>query len=98
MFSAGPCLSALLNPSALPYLLSQTGLLSAAFAHDGDAIEAGRIYMAPPDHHMVLGSVSIRLNQGPKVHYTRPAVDPLYISAAEACCAANGMRNGRQSG
>ncbi|TLY72725.1 MAG: hypothetical protein E6K46_02790 [Gammaproteobacteria bacterium] len=43
-------------------LLSQTGLLPAAFAHDGDAIEAGRIYMAPPDHHMVLGSVSIRLN------------------------------------
>src|SRR5205807_9134582 len=45
------------------------------------------IYVAPPDHHMVLGSVSIRLNQGPKVHYTRPAAGPLFISAAEACCA-----------
>jgi two-component system, chemotaxis family, protein-glutamate methylesterase/glutaminase len=72
------------NPSILPDLLSRTGLLPAAFARDGDAIEAGHIYVAPPDHHMVLGFVSIRLNQGPKVHYTRPAADPLFISAAEA--------------
>jgi two-component system chemotaxis response regulator CheB len=62
----------------------RAGVLPAAFARDGDKIEVGHIYVAPPDHHMVLGFDSIRLNQGPKVHYTRPAADPLFISAAEA--------------
>ena len=46
--------------------------------------KSGTSNVAPPDHHMVLGFDSIRLNQGPKVHYTRPAADPLFISAAEA--------------
>ncbi len=72
------------NPSILPCLLGHAGPLPAAFAHDGDAIEAGRIYVAPPDRHMVLEFASIRLSHGPKVHYTRPAADPLFISAAEA--------------
>ena len=72
------------NPSVLPYLLDHVGPLPAAYAHDGAAIEAGRIYVAPPDHHMVLEFASIRLSHGPKVHYTRPAADPLFISAAEA--------------
>jgi two-component system chemotaxis response regulator CheB len=71
-------------PSILPDLLGRPGVLPAAFARDGDKIEVGHIYVAPPDHHMVLGLVSIQLNQGPKVHYTRPAADPLFISAAEA--------------
>jgi two-component system, chemotaxis family, protein-glutamate methylesterase/glutaminase len=65
-------------------LLGRAGPLPAAFAHDGAAIEAGRIYAAPPDRHMVLEFASIRLSHGPKVHYTRPAADPLFISAAEA--------------
>ena len=71
-------------PSILPDLLGRAGVLPAAFARDGDKIEVGHIYVVPPDHHMVLGFDSIRLNQGPKVHYTRPAADPLFISAAEA--------------
>ena len=47
-------------------------------------IEAGHIYVAPPDHHMLVEEFVIRLTQGPKVHYTRPAADPLFISAAKA--------------
>jgi hypothetical protein len=54
-------------------------VLPAAFARDGDKIEVGQIYVAPPDHHMVLGFDSIRLNQGPKVHYTGP-LPTLYSS------------------
>ncbi len=74
------------HPSMLPSLLmlSGRGQHVAAFAQDGAPIEAGRIYVAPPDHHMSLASSSIRLIQGPKIHYTRPAADPLFISAAEA--------------
>jgi two-component system chemotaxis response regulator CheB len=72
------------NPSILPSLLSTDSQHPATFAQDGVLIEAGNIYLAPPDHHMLLGSDRITLNQGPKVHYTRPAADPLFISAAES--------------
>ena len=69
------------HPSLLPRLLN--GQHPAMFAQDGALIEAGHIYVAPPDHHMSLGPGRIRLNQGSKVHHTRPAADPLFISAAE---------------
>jgi two-component system chemotaxis response regulator CheB len=68
------------NPSVLPSLLGRT----AAYAQDGVLIEAGHIYVAPPDHHMLLEPDRIRLSQGPKVHFTRPAADPLFVSAAAA--------------
>jgi two-component system, chemotaxis family, protein-glutamate methylesterase/glutaminase len=69
--------------SVLPRLLNLSGQHPATFAEDGALIEAGHIYVAPPDHHMFLGPARIRLNQGPKVHHTRPAADPLFISAAK---------------
>ena len=69
--------------SMLPRLLNSDGQLPASFAEDGTPIEAGHIYVAPPDHHVVLGPGRIRLDQGPKVHHTRPAADPLFISAAK---------------
>ncbi|MCJ2024490.1 chemotaxis protein CheB [Methylobacterium sp. J-067] len=72
------------KPSHLPDLLNACGGLPAAFARHGEAIAAGRIYVAPPDHHMRLRFGAICLDQGPKVHFTRPAADPLFISAAEA--------------
>ena len=71
------------RPSALPSVLGRAGI-PAAFAQDGALIEAGYIYVAPSDHHMLLEPDRIRLSQGPKVHYTRPAADPLFASAAQA--------------
>lgn len=67
----------------LPALLARAAGLPAIHAHDDALIEAGHIYVAPPDHHMLLEPGHIRLNRGPKVHHTRPAADPLFISAAE---------------
>jgi two-component system, chemotaxis family, protein-glutamate methylesterase/glutaminase len=85
-----PCLATIFvvmhigpHPSRLPELLSSSEH-PASFARDGALIRAGHVYVAPPDHHMILGYDRIRLNQGPKVHHTRPAADPLFISAAEA--------------
>jgi len=72
------------NPSVLPDILDWHGRLPAAFGRHGEVIERGRIYVAPPDHHMRLGSGAIFLDQGLKVHFARPAADPLFISAAEA--------------
>ena len=69
--------------SVLPDLLTEAAGLPATHAQDGSLIEAGHIYVAPPDHHMILEVGRIRLNRGPKIHFTRPAADPLFISAAE---------------
>ena len=72
------------NPSVLPDILNQRGSLPATFGRHGEVIERGHIYVAPPDHHMRLGFGAILLDQGNKVHFARPAADPLFISAAEA--------------
>lgn len=71
-------------PSTLPSLLKSRGQLPVSFGEDGAAVQPGHVYVAPPDCHMLLESSRIRLDHGPKFHYTRPAADPLFISAAEA--------------
>lgn len=72
------------NPSILPDILNWHSSLPAAFERHGAVIERGRIYVAPPDHHMRLGFGAILLDKEPKIHFSRPAADPLFISAAEA--------------
>jgi two-component system, chemotaxis family, protein-glutamate methylesterase/glutaminase len=72
------------HPSVLPTILGWAGTLPAAFAQDGARIEAGHIYVAPPDHHLLVEPGSIRLSHERKVNHTRPAADPLFMSAAIA--------------
>ncbi len=76
--------------SVLPNILNrcrhkryQDGSLQAAHAKNGEAIEHGRIYIAPPDHHLLLKDGYIRLARGPKENSHRPAVDPLFRTAAQ---------------
>jgi two-component system chemotaxis response regulator CheB len=69
--------------SRFPAILSSSGPLPAEHGRDGMHIERGRIYVAPPDHHMTVGPIGfIGLNRDPKENYTRPAADPLFRSAA----------------
>ena len=68
--------------SVLPTVLNRAGPLPAANPKDGDAIRPGRIYVAPNDHHMLLERGYIRIAKGPKENRFRPAVDPLFRSAA----------------
>ncbi|MCD6062198.1 MAG: CheB methylesterase [Flavipsychrobacter sp.] len=56
----------------------------ATHAVDGEPIKHGRIYIAPPDRHMVLEHGRVRVTHGPKENRFRPAVDPLFRSAAAA--------------
>ena len=70
--------------SMLPALLSRSGPLPANHAVDGEAILPGRIYVAPPDSHLVLSGQRIRLHRGPRENGHRPAIDPLFRSAAES--------------
>ncbi len=71
------------NPSTLPQLLSSIGPLTAVHASHGEPIEKGVIYVAPPDYHMLLLEPSkITLSHGPKENHTRPAINPLFRTAA----------------
>lgn len=56
--------------------------LSRPVSQDGQVPQPGRIYIAPPDHHMLLIHDEIKLNRGPKEHHHRPAIDPLFLSSA----------------
>ncbi|MDP4026687.1 chemotaxis protein CheB [Methylobacterium sp. NEAU 140] len=71
------------HTSRLPDVLAGITPLPVAFALDDEPIEPGRIYVAPSGRHMRLENARIRLDRGPKVHSTRPAADPLFVSAAE---------------
>lgn len=66
----------------LPQVLAKAGPLPAANAVDGEPIAPGRIRVAPPDHHLVLEHERVRVAKGPKENRFRPAVDPLFRSAA----------------
>jgi two-component system, chemotaxis family, protein-glutamate methylesterase/glutaminase len=68
--------------SALPHILSRLNTLPAGYPMDGQRIQPGRIYVAPPDHHMVINDGRVELTRGPKENGTRPAIDPLFRSAA----------------
>src|SRR5437867_9223674 len=65
--------------SVLPEILSRAGPLLASHANDGDPFYPGQIYVAPPDHHLLLEPGGwMRLSRGPRANHHRPAVDPLF--------------------
>ena len=68
--------------SVLPQILARHGPLPACFPRNGVALQRGQIYVAPADHHMLVHSGHIHLTQGPRENGQRPAVDPLFRSAA----------------
>ena len=70
------------NPSYLPTLLAKQGPLRAEHARDRQSLLPGMIHVAPPDHHMLVEDGRLRLTRGPRENYTRPAIDPLFRSAA----------------
>jgi len=72
------------GPSALPRILNRAGPLPAAHARDGEELTTGRIYIAPPDHHLLVLEGRIRLTHGPVENGHRPAIDVLFRSAARA--------------
>jgi two-component system chemotaxis response regulator CheB len=68
--------------SALPRILARAAALPAKFAKDGEEIRPGRIYVAPPDHHLLVLDDQLRLSRGPRQHGHRPAADASLFTAA----------------
>ncbi|HVK11155.1 MAG TPA: chemotaxis protein CheB [Gemmataceae bacterium] len=69
--------------SILPDILSRSGPLLATHARDGEVFQPGHVYVAPPDYHLLLGpDRGMVLNRGARENHFRPAVDPLFRSAA----------------
>lgn len=67
---------------ALQQKLTKAGLLPVTFAAEGMPVEAGRLYIAPPDHHTFVQAQTIRLTRGPRVNHARPAIDLTFRSLA----------------
>ena len=71
------------SPGILHQILNRAGNVKAIDPSDGQEIQPGRIYVAPPDRHLILEPGKICLSRGPKENRFRPAVDPLFRSAAQ---------------
>jgi two-component system chemotaxis response regulator CheB len=71
------------SPGILADILDRAGALPSTNAVDRERIEPGRIYVAPPDQHLIIEPNRVRLTRGPKENRFRPAVDPLFRSAAQ---------------
>jgi len=68
--------------SMLPQILQRAGPLPVQHPCDKTPIEKGHVYIAPPDFHMIVEGDVIRIIQGPRENLHRPAIDPLFRSAA----------------
>lgn len=70
------------HPSLLAILLSQSGQLPASNPADLEQIQRGHIYVACPDHHLLIEDGRVRVQRGPRENRHRPAIDPLFRTAA----------------
>jgi len=70
------------SPFLLPGILNRAETLLAVESQDGMTIQPGRVYVARPDHHLLIGPGHVHVVRGPRENLARPAVDPLFRSAA----------------
>ena len=66
----------------LPEILARHTSLTTHLAEDGKRFERGRIYIAPADYHLLIDLDRMFLSRGPRENRVRPAIDPLFRSAA----------------
>lgn len=66
----------------LPEVLNRESKIFAANAYNNEEIKPNRIYVAPPDHHLIIKESRVIISHGPRENRFRPAVDPLFRSAA----------------
>jgi two-component system, chemotaxis family, protein-glutamate methylesterase/glutaminase len=72
------------SPSLLAKILDRSAKLPATQAVDDEPIRQGHIYVAAPDCHLLVQKGHVHVKRGPKENRHRPAIDPLFRSAARA--------------
>lgn len=72
------------NGEALQRALNQTGNLVCEEAKDSAVFKNGHVYVAPPDHHLMVGKGRLLVTKGARENRSRPGIDPLFRSAAVA--------------
>jgi len=70
------------NVSLMPSIINREGTLPAHHPNDFEEITHGKVYVAPPDHHLLVDCEFVRVTRGPTENHHRPAVDPMFRSAA----------------
>jgi two-component system chemotaxis response regulator CheB len=71
------------GPKLAAGILNRKIRIPVSYAHSGERPQQGHVYLAPPDHHLIISADGLmNLNQRPKVHHSRPAANPLFESAA----------------
>jgi two-component system chemotaxis response regulator CheB len=70
------------SPNYLVQIFSKVSPLPVQYASDREPIELGRVYVAPNDRHLLIKAGEMRVVLGPKENNFRPAVDPLFRTAA----------------
>jgi two-component system, chemotaxis family, protein-glutamate methylesterase/glutaminase len=70
-------------PGVLPQIIGRATTLPTTSARTGERLQAGHIYVAPPDYHLVVEPGKLRVTKGPRENRFRPAIDPLFRSAAQ---------------
>lgn len=70
------------SSGTLVSILNGAGPLPVETAQHGEAFEQGRVYVAPPNHHLLVKPGHLHTSMGPKENHSRPAIDPLFRSAA----------------
>ena len=72
-----------LHESRLGVILALHAAVKVVQTAEPQRLEPGVVYVAPPDMHMQFVGEWLRFDRGPRVHYTRPAIDPLFTSSAK---------------
>ena len=72
------------SPGLLDQVLARASALRVRFPSDGEPIRPGQVYVAPPDRHLLVKRDRVRVTRGPRENRFRPAVDPLFRTAAVA--------------
>jgi two-component system chemotaxis response regulator CheB len=68
--------------SRLPLILQRVSALPVGAAQEGEPVQTGRVYVAPPGRHLLVGEGGLRLSNGPRVNRQRPSVDVMFATAA----------------
>jgi len=72
------------SPGHLPQMLRTTSRIPVSYAEDNQKIQPGRALIAPPDRHLLVQGDTVRLSTGPRENRSRPAIDPMFRSAADS--------------